>query len=97
MKIKFETTVKTSENTKERLVCLDISENIKTMRFEHPSTHEEYVVKAKLINSINHKFRVSHCICRESDCGCWSTAVTLVAVDTTYGNAIAYMVMNKRI
>lgn len=95
MKIKFETTVQTSENTKERMVCLDISENIKSLRFEFED-YTDNLIKDRLEISIKRKFKVPYCICRESNCGCWSTAVTLVAVDTTYGNAIAYMVMNKR-
>ncbi len=96
MKIKFETTVQTSENTKERMVCLDISENIKSIRFEFED-YTNNLIKDRLEISIKRKFKVPHCICRESNCGCWSTVVTLIAVDVHYENAIVHMIMNKRI
>lgn len=96
MKIKFETTVKTSENTKERMVCLDISENVETARFQHYEASDnniEQLVKA----SIYYKFRIPPCICREENCGCWSAKVSLVDADANTGIAIALIQMRKNI
>lgn len=96
MKIKFETTVKTSENTKERMVCLDISENIKSIEFEHPIEYRRKV-EQRISISIISKFRSSLCICREKNCGCWSSVVTMIAVDLDNELAIAHMKQTQRI
>lgn len=95
MKIKFETTVQTSENTKERMVCLDISENIKSIEFEHPLEYRRRV-EQRISATITSKFRVPLCICREEDCGCWRSAVTMAAVDLDNETAIAHIKLTQR-
>ena len=95
MKVKFETTVKTSENTKERMVCLDISENIKSIEFEHPFECNRRV-EQRISVTIFSKFRVSPCICREENCGCWSSTITMIAVDVNNKTAIAHIKQMQR-
>lgn len=95
MKIKFETSVQTSENTKERMVCLDISENIKSIEFEHPLEYRRKV-EQRILSSIYSRFRITFCYCREDACGCWSAIVTMAAVDLGTGTAIAHIRLVQR-
>lgn len=96
MKIKFETTVQTSENTKERMVCLDISENIKSIEFEHPLEYRK-TKEIRILRSIISKFRIPFCYCREDACGCWSAIVTTAAVDLDNETAITHIRLTQRI
>lgn len=96
MKIKFETTVKTSENTKERMVCLDISENIKSIEFEHPLEYRRNI-EQRVLSFIYSRFRIPFCTCREDACGCWRAIVTVAAVDLDNETAIAHIKQTQRI
>ena len=96
MKIKFETAMQTSENTKESLVCLDISENIKSIEFEHPLEYRK-TKEIRILRSIINKFRIPFCTCREDSCGCWSAIVTTAAVDLDNETAIAHIKQTQRI
>lgn len=95
MKIKFETTVQTSENTKERMVCLDISENIKSIEFEYPLLYQRNK-EQKILTSIYNRFRIPFCTCREENCGCWTSIVTTAAVDLNNETAIAHIKLTQR-
>ena len=95
MKVRFETTTQTAPNKKKKMVCLDISENIRTITFEFPLIYTRSI-EERIKNAIYSKYRLQHCICREDRCGCWSSRVTMVAIDMANENAIAHIELTQR-
>lgn len=95
MKVKFETTLQIDSNKKERMICLDIKNDIERYNYLYSDCCTQHIER-KIERDIWRKYRVCACRCREDGCGCWSSEITIVAVDITSENAVVHMIMTKR-